>query len=377
MSRPLALRLTVAMAVAGCFAASAVPALAATDETQVSYVVADGTRQFNVTEVDGTTPLANFTFDNNLQKPFRTIVNDNNRLLNSAGYQVNAQLTNLYLNENGSYSYSTFIPSKNLSLTYGLNPLTGTSSLPVIPKIGLDGVVGTCEDPAVQGALDIVLDPITGLLNLSLLSPLLQTVCTELAGLTVLDRTVLDATVNAATRTVTTALALPDLPFSLTGAQQAGAFTNPSYQGAIATNDTAKTGAPAATSKRIMTGTSLLATGGDVTGLLSSLTTQLGTDLASTTLITGDNTGVTTVQNALAALSSTNAALVTTISKLDTQDELDLIALLSPVLLPVDVNALTTVTGQYDAFPVLTALRAGTKQGTYDGTLIVDFFETS
>lgn len=101
MSRPLVRRLTVLTAVGGCLAAAALPAVAqgVTEDVTVSYVAADGTRQFRVTELDGTTPLADFTFDSSLQKPFRTLVEDNGRLLDTAGYQVNAQLTNLYLAE--------------------------------------------------------------------------------------------------------------------------------------------------------------------------------------------------------------------------------------------------------------------------------------
>lgn len=376
MSRSAARRLAVAATAASCLAAAALPALAqsASKDVTVSYVVADGTRQFAVTELDGATPLADFTFNDSLQKPFRTLVKDTNRLLNSEGYHINAQMTNLYLKKGTGYDYTAAIPSKNLSLTYGANPLAGTSSLPVIPRVSLAGTIGTCADNAVAGALGIapvsLLDP-----AFALLSPLLQTVCTELNGLSVAARTV-DATVDGALKTVTAPLALPDLPFSLTGAQQAGAFTNPSYQGAIATGDSAKTGAAAATTKRIMTGTPLVP-GGDVTRLLSGLTGTLTSMIGTTPLVTGDNSGVTTLSTALAAISSGNSALVSTISKLTATDQLDLVKLLTDSLLPVDLTALSSVTGQYGAFPVLQASPLGTKQGTYDGTLIVDFFETA
>lgn len=380
MPRPTARRLAVFVTATGCLAAAAMPALAqsASDTVTVSYVVADGTRQFRVTELDGTTPLADFTFDSALQKPFRTLVNDENRLLNSEGYHINAQMTNLYLKNATGYDYASIIESKNLSLTYGANPLAGTSTLPVVPRVSLQGTIGTCSDPDVAAALGISpLDPVLGLLDpaFSLLSPLLQEVCTELDALSVAARTV-DATVDGALKSVTAPLALPDLPFSLTGAQQAGAFTNPSFQGLIATGDSAKTGAPAATTKRIMTGTPLVPTG-DLTRLLAGLTTTLTATLGSAPLVAGDNSGVTTLTSALAAISSGNSALVSTISKLTATDQLDLINLLTDVLLPVDLTALTSVTGQYGAFPVLQANPLGTKQGTYDGTLIVDFFETA
>ena len=380
MSRPTARRLAVLVTAAGCLATAAMPAIAqsASEPTTVSYVVADGTRQFRVTELDGTTPLADFTFGSALQKPFRTLVNDENRLLNSEGYHINAQMTNLYLRTATGYDYTSIIPSKNLSLTYGANPLAGTSTLPVVPRVSLAGTIGTCVDAGVAAALGIPpLDPVLGLLDpaFSLLSPLLQTVCTELDALTTAARTV-DATVDGALKSVTAPLALPDLPFSLTGAQQAGAFTNPSFQGLIAAGDSAKTGAPAATTKRIMTGTPLVPTG-DLTGLLAGLTTTLTSALGSAPLVAGDNSGVTTLTSALAAISGGNSALVSTISKLTATDQLDLINLLTDALLPVDLTALTSVTGQYGAFPVLQASPLGVKQGTYAGTLIVDFFETA
>lgn len=376
MSRSTARRLAVVATAASCLATAALPALAqtATQEVTVSYVVADGTRQFSVTELDGTTALQNFTFDSALQKPFRTLVKDTNRLLNSQGYHVNAQMTNLYRKTATGYDYTTVIPSKNLSLTYGANPLAGTSTLPVVPRVSLVGTIGTCADASVAGALGI--DPV-GLLDLAfgLLSPLLQTVCNELGALTSTARTV-DAVVDGALKTVTAPLALPDLPFALTGATQAGAFTNPSYQGAIASGDSAKTGAATATSKRIMTGSPLVPSG-NLTGLLAGLTSTLTTTIGSTPLVTADNSGVTTLTKALAAISSGNSALVSTISKLTATDQLDLVKLLTDTLLPVDLSALTSVTGQYGAFPVLQANPLGTKQGTYDGTLIVDFFETA
>ena len=374
MSRPHAKRLTVLVAVAGCLTAATMPALAATDETTVSYVVADGTRQFKVTEVDGTTALADFTFGSDLQKPFRTIVNDVNRPLLSDGYQVNASMTNLYLKKTGGgHDYAELIPSKNLSLTYGATPLAGTSTLPVIPRVSLEGTIGTCADANVAGALGIsaITNPLGSLLDpaFALLSPLLQTVCKELGQLSTAARTV-DVTVDGTAEMVTAALALPNLPFTLTGGE-AGSFTSPSYQGPIASLDPAAGGTP--TAKRIMTGNPL-ASIGDVTQLLGSLTTALTGQLPGT--LVAETGGVTTLTDALAAIAADDGPLVSTISRLPVADQLDLVGLLTDTLLPVDMTALTTVTGQYDGYPILQAGEYAAKQGTYDGTLIVDFFET-
>lgn len=374
MPRPIARRLSVFTVLAGCMTAISLPALAATsDQTQVSYVVAAGNRQFKVTEVDGTTPLADFTFGSDRRKPFRTVVNDENRPLLSDGYQVNASMTNLYLKKaDGSHDYTAVIPAKNLALTYGATPLAGTSTLPVVPRVRLAGLIGNCTDANVAAALGIA--PLTSLLDpaFSLLSPLLQQVCTELDMLNATARTV-DVTVDGATEMVTAALSLSDLPFSLTGGE-GGQFANPSYQGSIAANDPKKTGAAAPTAKRVMTGNPL-ATLGDVSGLLSRLTSTLTGQLPTTPIAT-DTSGIVTVQDALGAISAENGPLVTTISRLNDVDQLDMLTLLVSSLLPVDMTALTTVTGQYDAYPVLQTSQYTAKAGTYDGTLIVDFFET-
>ena len=366
-------RLTVAITLGSVLAAVASPALAVDNLTKVTYVVADGTRQFTVTELDGRTALADFAFGPELTKPFRTLVKDQNRLLASSGYQINAQMTNLYLRQGAGHDFTTFIASKNLSLGYGLNPLAGTSALPVVPRVRLSGGIGTCADASVATALGIAPLALLDILTSSL-DPLLKTVCTELGNLSLAVRTV-DATVDGAAKTVTAPLALPDLPFALTGAQQTGAFTNPSYLGAVASGDTVGDRTIATTTKRVMTGTPLLP-GGNVTGLLSGLTTTLTGLVGATPLVAGDNAGVTTLSAALAAISVSGSPLVTTITKLTPVDQLDLVNLLTDVLKPVDLSALSTVAGEYGAFPVLQASPLATKAGTYDGTMIVDFFET-
>lgn len=374
MSRSRAL---TAAAVVGWLAAATAPAVAQTsDTTQVAYVVADGTRQFRVTEVDGATPLADFTFDATRQKPFRTIVEDENRLLSSSGYQVSAQLTNLYRVAGAGHDYDTYIRSGDLSLTYGASPLAGTATLPVLPQVQLTGTIGDCTDPVVAGLLGLTA-PLTGLLDpvLGTLDPALQSVCTQLGNLTAAERTV-DVVVDGALEAVTAPLTLDDLPFTLTGGEQGGAFTNPSYAGPIAGLDPSPDSTGVPTSKRVMTGSPLLSTG-DLTGLLDALTTALRAQLASTALVASDATGVTTLSDAVAAISGENAGLASALGDLPVADQLDLVGLLTDELLDVTGDVLSTVTAQYDAYPVLTANPVATREGTYEGTLVVDFFETS
>ena len=375
-TRPRSRRLTVMTVAAGLLAGAAMPAFAATsDLTKVTYVVPDGTRQFKVTEIDGTTPLADFTFDSTRQKAFRTVVNDVNRPLLSDGYQVNAEMTNLYRVMGAGHDFENPIPSKNLTLTYGSTPLAASATLPVVPRVSLTGTLGTCADGDVAGALGIpvvtsvaALDPV-----FVLLSPLMKTVCTELSMLADAARTV-DVTVDGALASVTAPLSLSDLPFTLTGGES-GRFTNPSFDGPIATLDPAAAATPpAATARRLMTGNPL-ASVGDVRLMLQALTDKLAADLPAT-LIASDNSGVATLTAALAAISSENGPLVSTVSRLPVQDQLDMLLLLTQDLVDVDLTALTTVTAQYDAYPVLQVAEYATQQGTYEGTLVVDFFET-
>lgn len=371
-------RLAVVALASSCVALPSLPALAqsVSDDTKVAYVVADGTRQFRVTEVDGTTALQDFTFDSTRQKPFRTVVEDENRLLSSTGYQVSAQLTNLYRVDGAGHDYDTAIRSADLSLTYGATPLAATATLPVVPQVQLSGVVGDCTSPAVAGALGLAA-PLTGLLDpaLALLDPTLQSVCTQLGGLSEAARTV-DVVVAGAAQALTSPLALDDLPFTLTGAQQGGAFTNPSYAGDIASGDPDAAGAPAPTSKRIMTGSPLLSTG-DVTGLLDALTAELQDQVGALALVASDASGVTTLSDALAAISGENASLATVLGTVPVADRLEIVQTLTATLLDVTADVLSTVTAQYNAYPVLTANPVATREGTYEGTLVVDFFETS
>jgi len=371
-------RLPVLVAAVGCLAASSLPALAQTvDDTKVAYVVDDGTRQFSVTEVDGTTPLADFTFDSTRTKPFRTKVADSNRLLDSNGYQVSAQLTNLYRVEGAGHDYDSVIRSQDLSLSYGATPLAGTATLPVVPEVRLQGVIGDCTSPVVASALGLGA-PLSGLLDpaLSLLDPALQSVCTQLGNLSPAARTV-DVVVAGAARAVTAPLDLTELPFALTGAQQGGPFTNPSYLGPIASGDPDRTGAAAATTKRIMTGEPLLGTG-NVSALLAELTAALDAQLAGAAKVAGDATGVTALSDAVAAISGENAPLASVLTGISSvTDRLELVQTLTATLQTVTADGLSTVTAQYDAYPVLKANPVASRQGTYEGTLVVDFFETS
>ena len=369
--RPLALLVATATAVA-----VAAPALAdSTALVGVTYTTADGTRQFSVTKIDGVTPLTSFTFDSDLAQPFRTTVKDQNRLLNSDGYQVNASMTDLYLKNGAVHDFATYIPSSALSLTYGANPLTGVATLPVSPKVvlsGLAGVLGTCADASVASVLGITqLTSPLDVLGLAALTAPLADVCTQLAAVA---STPISTVVTATSQVLDTALSLANLPFALTGALQGGTFSNPSYAGPIASLDPAHTGAPAATTKRIMTGTSLLATGADLSGLLGTLTTALHAQLDGLPAV--GPTAKVTLNQAETALSSVQPLLANALAGLPTAQATSLINKLTATVQSVTGLDLSSTTGQYDAYPVLTAAPVAPKAGTYDGTMVVDFIET-
>jgi hypothetical protein len=355
------------------------PAIADPALVGVSFTTTDGTRQFKVTKVDGTTALSSFSFGSDMTQPFRTTVADTNRMVNSSGYQVNATMTNLYLKTANGYDYTTFIPASAMSLQYGSNPLAGSATLPVKPKVllsGAAGALGTCADSSVASLLGL-LAPLTGLLDplLALLSPTLKSICTQLFNVAGTPINTVLPLVDQVLSGVP--LGLGELPFALSGAQQGGTFNNPSFQGPIASLDPAKN-ATAATSKRIMGGAPLVGGTLDPSALLTKLTSTLQG------VLTGPTTGLpivgSTVKLALtqaeSALSSTLPGLTSALAGLTSGQQLGLLSKLTATLQSVVPLDLSTVTGSYDAFPILAAAPSVSKAGTYEGTMVVDFFES-
>ncbi|MCW2499970.1 MAG: hypothetical protein JWN87_1646 [Frankiales bacterium] len=356
------------------------PAFADPALVGVTFTTTDGARQFKVTKVDGTTALSSFSFGSDMTQPFRTTVADTNRMVNSSGYQVNATMTNLYLKTANGYDYTTFIPASAMSLQYGSNPLAGTATLPVKPKVvlsGAAGALGTCADSSTAGLLGLLapLGGVLDLLGLNLLSPTLKSVCTQLFNVAGTPINTVLPLVDQVLSGVP--LGLGELPFALSGAQQGGTFDNPSFQGPIASLDPAKN-ATAATSKRIMGGAPLVGGTLDPSALLTKLTSTLQG------VLTGPTTGLpivgSTVKLALtqaeSALSSTLPGLTSALAGLTSGQQLGLLSKLTATLQSVVPLDLSTVTGSYDAFPILAAAPSVSKAGTYEGTMVVDFFES-
>jgi hypothetical protein len=358
--------------------ALAAPALAAGGGSAigVSYVTVDGTRQFSVTKADGS-GLTGFPFvDGTLSLPFRTRVADANRLLNGSGYQVSATMSNLYLQTSTGHDWSTYIPSSALSLGYGANPLAATALLPVSPDVALAGTLATCTSPAIATALGYTVTSLaTALLSLGNTS--LINLCN---ALTTLAGAPLNTVTKVATQAVdvSTALAgsLTSLPYALTGAQEIGAFTSPAYSGQLGSGEPTQAGV--ATAKRIMTGTSLVGTAGSLTGLLAALTTKVQTTLSGLPLVSDTGApALLTLSQAETALNAVQPTVASAITALTATQAAALINQLTATVQAVTGVDLSTVTGNEDAFPVLTATPAASKAGTYDGTMVVNFIECS
>jgi len=127
-------------------AACALAAPAFADNVSVTLTGAGGTRQFSVEDMSGQ-PLTALDLTNNAQ-PFKVHVADNS-FLPTAGqgnYTVSASMSNLYLKTGTStYNYAVKIPSSQLSVGFGGNPLSASGiSLVDLPKLNLTGSL-TCK----------------------------------------------------------------------------------------------------------------------------------------------------------------------------------------------------------------------------------------
>lgn len=347
------------------------PALA--DNVGVTVTANAGSRQFSVQELDGS-PMTSIDLQTGGEHPFATVVHDQDKRVGSGGYQVSASMTNLYLSTGpGAYDYATKVASDQVGLAYPSNGLTaGGLSIPLNPRLRVQGTLASCADPAFASALGLA-GPVTDLLTL--VGNPLSSLCTTLAGLSPAART-LDTTVNGTVQTITAALPLDQLPFALTGARDAGAFTDPTFAlGTVGFDDTAGKAAATrpATSRRIMTGTP-----GLTQALLDSLSSQLASVTGALPLVAQSGATQTTISSVLAGVTTANAALVpavNAVSTLTTSQQVSWLAGLTSSVLPVSTDLLSTVTGDYTAYPVLQSTPNAQTPGTYGGTLVVTFVD--
>jgi hypothetical protein len=378
MSRTLARRLTVLTAVGGCLAAAALPAVAQTPvehQVSVTAVAAGGSRTFAVLKPDlPDTPLSSLTFNGNGEQPFRVVVKDANKGLDG-GFEVSASMTNLYFKDlaTAKHDLTSIIPSRNLAIAYdSTTPLSATGvTVPVLPQVKVTGTLPTCADPAVATLLGI--PPVTDLLDinavLKLLSGPQRLVCENLgtgAGLPV-DGTVTEAPLDLAVPVATSLLGLGDLPLSLAGGQESGAFSHPSYRGPVATADAPANPTPA-TTKRLMTGRPQVSPS-LLTGLNGALATAVGSVYGTADSLIDQN-------ELLTALAGSSPGLVTGLEGLNDPAKVEtLLTPLSKTLATLDAAALSKISGDYTARPVLRANTTAARPGTYEGTLTIDFFD--
>src|SRR4051812_24419497 len=148
----VARRLTPALAALVALAVAA-PALA--DNVSVTLTGAGGTRQFSVEDLVGN-PLTALDLGTGSSQPFRLHVQDAAFLPSAGqgGYTVTSTMSNLYLKTGpSSYNYAVKVPSSELSVGFGSNPLSvGPLSLVDLPKLSVSGTLASCN-------------PVTGLLT--------------------------------------------------------------------------------------------------------------------------------------------------------------------------------------------------------------------
>lgn len=334
----------------------------------VSLGAVGGIRQFTVETVSGT-DLTSIPLGTGGSYPFRTHVQDTGYSNLTNGYTVSATMSNLYLQSGATHDLAVKVPSSDVSLTYGSSPLSALGlSVADLPKLSVSGTLGSCATlpSAVQSvlglsALGVVLDPS----NLTVVN-----LCTALgAGVPIAT------TVDGALQTLTPTLSsLLDLPTALTGGTP-GAFTNPAYAGTVGASDPAASGAPAATSLNIMTGTP-----GMTAGLTTALTNALNTALSGVPLVTSNDAGARTTLAALigqltGSASSTVSTLGNAVNLLTATQQASLLSTLASSVVAPQLTDIQAVDGNYYGFPLLHATPTAPVAGTYDGTLTVTFVQ--
>lgn len=372
----------VVLVVAGSLLAAAAPALAVTATctgtpatcvagVPVSVVGLGGTRQFSVQDIQGNDLTAIALGTGGLQ-PFKTHVADAGFTGLAQSFSVSATMTNLYLQQGSGYDYAVKVPSSDLAIGFGSNPLAGSGiSLADLPKLSVTGTFASCLN------LDSTLKAALGLSALGAVLDPSNIALTNLCTLLGLTGGSVATTVDGSLRTLTPVISsLADLPVPLTSGT-GGAFTAPSFaSGTVGFNDPAKTGT-AATAVPIMAGGPVSLT----SGLTSALTTALNNALSGLPLVNATDTGTrTTVAALVAALSGSSNALTaslgTVVSGLSLTNQITVLGTLLSSVLPPSLADIASLDGLYDGYPVLHATPTTPVPGTYGGTMTVTFVQS-
>jgi hypothetical protein len=110
----------------------------------VSVVGLGGTRQFNVEDVKGD-ELNALDLGTGGAQPFRTHVTDTGFTATGQSYSVSATMTNLYLKTGATHNYAVKVPSSDVSINFGGNPLSGKGiSIVDLPSLSVAGTLSSC-----------------------------------------------------------------------------------------------------------------------------------------------------------------------------------------------------------------------------------------
>lgn len=337
----------------------------------VSVTGLGGTRQFSVEDVKGD-DLSALDLGTGGAQPFRTHVNDSAFTATTQQYSVSASMTNLYLRQGNAHDYAVKVPSSDVSIGFGGNPLAGKGINVVdLPKLLVGGTLGSC------GSLGSTLQAALGLsgagIPLDLSNLQLVQLCGLLAGVDTTVSATVDGTLQSVTPTLTSLL---DLPTPLSGAL-GGTFTNPSFAaGTVGAGDPAA-GQTAATSVPLMSGGALALSA----GLKTALTNALNTALAGLPLVNATDTGTrTTIAALVGAMSSSSDQLTSTlgsvVSSLPVAKQVSVLTTLASSLAAPVLGDIASISGDYYAFPILKATPTTPVAGTYDGTMVVTFVQS-
>jgi hypothetical protein len=344
--------------------------MASAETVDVSLGALGGTRQFAVEDISGN-PLETLDLGTGGTQPFRTRVIDSSFTSVSEPYTVSATMSNLYLKDGASYDWDTLVPSDQLSLIYPTNPLSALGvAFPVVPDLSLTGVLPTCASlpGTVKTTLGLNLAGVSSDLAVTALCAALGT------GLTVTS-TGTDAVDGAVQQVTAAATNLLNIPTQLTGATT-GSFDDPDYGAdTVGFNDPAKPAVNDPSSLQIMKGTPNL-----TDALKAEILAKLNTALSLVPLTTVNNVGAeTTLAAALSALSTSTdtgvANLGAALSTLDAAKQSAILNLLTSAVVPVQLENIPSLSGQYFAFPSLKAAPVNLTPGEYAGTMTVTFVQ--
>jgi hypothetical protein len=337
----------------------------------VSVIGLGGTRQFSVEDVKGD-ELNALDLGTGGAQPFRTHVTDAGFTATGQSYSVSATMTNLYLKTGANHNYAVKVPSSDVSINFGSNPLSGKGiSIVDLPSLTVSGTLSSCASMSSGLKSALGLSSLGVPLDLSDLN--LTTLCT-LLGTTGAP---VSATVDGVLQTVTPVVSsLTDLPTPLSGAL-GGTFSNPSFAaGTIGASDPSAT-STTPTSVPLMSGGALSLTA----GLTSALTSALNSALSGLPLVNATDTGTKTTLAAMidglsGSSNTVTAALGSVLSTLSVVDQVTVLTGLAGALVPPVLGDVVSLNGQYYAFPVLRATPSTPVAGTYDGTLTVTFVQS-